>query len=329
MKKILLSAALVLSALIIYGTKSYLFATNYPEDKMYFCTAADERYFTHLLNLIGSIHRLHLQDTHEIAVFDLGFKPEQRAYLASVEKVNVYDVEKTHPDLLKRIECRPGKFTRGWYAWKPVCIKQALDKFPFVLWLDAGTTVISSLEPIFEYTKKHGVFLTDCGHNIHVMTTQRVIDEFKLNTPERSWILNEETQGTAAGVIGVSRKHYNDLIYPWYKLTYNMDLFVDDGTAAGGPEMGRYEQTLLSIYAQLLNLPVFKKDFNVAQDNRDHNYDYISIDDKTIKMHITEIPRQVHKDTTIFCSRNFMPWLNKFTSSIAFKQTGAAHEAVA
>jgi len=33
---------------------------------------------------------------------------------------------------------------RGEYAWKPVIIKEVVDEYPLVLWLDAG---ISAKEP--------------------------------------------------------------------------------------------------------------------------------------------------------------------------------------
>jgi hypothetical protein len=302
-------------------------STNYPEDKMYFCTAADSRFYEHVQNLIGSIHRLHFNETQEIAVFDLGFTAEQRARINSIAKVNVYDVEKTNPQILTEVELngRPDKFTRGHYSWKPVCIKQALDKFPFVLWLDAGTTVISSITPIFDYIKENGAFLTECGHNVNCMTTQRVINKFNLNDPQYAYIMDEMTPGAAAGVIGVSKKYYKDFVYPLYKLTYNIDLFEDDGTAAGGPGMGRYEQTLISIYAHMLKLPIIKKDFNMLPDNKDHIYSHILVKGQDIPLHITEVPRQVHNETAIFCSRNFMPWIDQFKSIIQFKDQGKSH----
>ena len=299
---------------------------KYPEDKMYFCTAADSRFYEHVQNLIGSIHRVHFNETQEIAVFDLGFTPEQRAHINSIAKVNVYDLEKTNPQILTELESRPGKIARGLYSWKPVCIKQALDKFPFVLYLDAGSTVISSVEPIFEYIKENGAFLTECGHNVNCMTTQRVIKEFNLNSPQYAWILDEMTPGAAGGLIGVSRKHYNDFVYPLYKLTQNLELFVDDGSAEGGPGMGRQDQPLISIYAHRLKLPIIKKDFNMRSDNKDHVYDHILVKGQEIKLHITEVPRQVHNETAIFCSRNFMPWLNQFKSIIQFKDRGILHE---
>src|SRR5439155_21284257 len=52
---------------------SYMWITHYH----YFCTAADSSYFTHLLNLIGSIHKISFDQLGEIAVFDLGLHQEQ------------------------------------------------------------------------------------------------------------------------------------------------------------------------------------------------------------------------------------------------------------
>lgn len=85
-------------------------------DKMYFCTTADERYFPLLINLIGSIHKVNFDELGEIAVFDLGFTEQQLDELHCIEKVRVYNVELTHPDLLKP----NSRLKRGWYAWKPV-----------------------------------------------------------------------------------------------------------------------------------------------------------------------------------------------------------------
>ena len=45
------------------------------------------------------------------------------------------------------------------YAWKPLAIRDAVDAFGSVLWLDAGSTVTGRLEPIFEALHRDGHFL--------------------------------------------------------------------------------------------------------------------------------------------------------------------------
>ncbi|HLB40365.1 MAG TPA: hypothetical protein VJJ83_01120, partial [Candidatus Babeliales bacterium] len=44
----------------------------------YYCVAADSRFYPHLLNLIGSIHKNDQANLAEIAVFDLGLEPAQK-----------------------------------------------------------------------------------------------------------------------------------------------------------------------------------------------------------------------------------------------------------
>ncbi len=66
----------------------------------YYYTSSDERHYHLLKNLIGSIHHVDFKKLKEIAVFDLGLTPKQRAELSTMAKVAVYDVEMIHPDLL-------------------------------------------------------------------------------------------------------------------------------------------------------------------------------------------------------------------------------------
>lgn len=67
---------------------------------IYFCTAADSRYYWQALNLIGSIQKLHFKELGEIAVYNLGLTDEQRSTLNRIQKVKVYEVEKTNPDII-------------------------------------------------------------------------------------------------------------------------------------------------------------------------------------------------------------------------------------
>ncbi|MFI5333341.1 MAG: hypothetical protein ACHQVS_04555, partial [Candidatus Babeliales bacterium] len=68
--------------------------------KIYVCTAADEQFFKYVKNFIASVQHHNFNDLGEIAVFDLGFTSEQREELSRIEKVRVYDIERTNPDIL-------------------------------------------------------------------------------------------------------------------------------------------------------------------------------------------------------------------------------------
>ena len=156
--------------------------TQTTKTPQYYCTAADDHHFALLVNLIGSIHVTNFDHLGEIAVFDLGFTQEQINYLHTVEKVSVHRIKTlTHPDILTRFNAHPEmKMVPGWYTWKFVILKESLDIFPHVLWVDAGTTILKPLDNLFKYIDQTGYFLSNMGdkvnnkldHDIHWGTTR-------------------------------------------------------------------------------------------------------------------------------------------------------------
>lgn len=222
---------------------------------LYFCTAANAPYYGRLLNLIGCLHKVDFDDIQEIAVFDLGLTTQQRSKLKTIKKVNVYDVQKVHPDILKPVQVAPGKSVPGWYAWKPVAIKQSLEMFPYVLWIDAGTVILKSLKNVFSHIIENGYMLVHGGpHPLHRHTTQRVINLFDLNSDEKKWVL--EAPSIAAFWVGVTRQMGQQLVDPIAELASDLKNFEDDGSSTWGFGWGRYEQALLSIKAHLLGLKI-------------------------------------------------------------------------
>ena len=253
----------------LYLILSLFLSTNVQAIKHYYVTAATSEYFGHLLNLIGSIHRVDFEQLEEIAVFDLGLSSEERAQLLTIEKIKIYDLEE-HPNrttMLTRFQV-PRRRYFGWYAWKPVIIKQALQMFPYVLWLDAGTTVLRPINHLFEYINDHGHFVCTIGNEQYPngnftrpmgwQTTRYVAEKFDLYSPEHDWIL--EAEAIMAGILGFSAKALDYLVLPWYELTFDMRNFIDDGSAPDGYGTVRPEQTLLGILIYKNNLTYFKQD---------------------------------------------------------------------
>lgn len=229
------------------------------EQPLYIVTAADEQFFPCLINFIGAIHRVNFNELGEISVFNLGLNQKQIQELKKIEKVNIYSVEMTHPELLTRFVARPNgkKWARGWFAWKPVIIKQALEMFPQILYIDAGVMVLKPLNNLFKHIKQQGYFFIDCGHSIDVMTTGYVRKKLNLESENRKWLLDPATLGIWAGFQGLTRKLFNSYVIPLYELTKNLKYFQDDGSAPWGFGGARHDQTLVSIYGRLLNLEVF------------------------------------------------------------------------
>ncbi len=224
-----------------------------------FVTVADKERYGMLNKSLASIVETNREHLSHIAVFDLGFTPSQRESLNNLEFVHVYDIEPVNPEIFKMFAVRTsGRKARGLYSWKPVILKQALDMFPVILYMDASTIVKNSLEPFFAHIHQNGYLLISCGHDGREMTTQTIIKKFQLDLPERAWILHEK--GIEAGFQGLSRKVYQNYVYPMYELARDIKNFEDDGSAPSGFGHARHDQTLFNIYARLLKLDVKQRD---------------------------------------------------------------------
>ena len=225
-------------------------AATIGNSKLYFATAADASYFNVLINMIGSLHKTNYERLGEIAVYDLGMTNEQKKILENIEKVVVCPIELTDPDLIKPMNTRTwGKPVPGWYAWKPGIIKQALERYPYVFYTDAGTTFYQPLDDLLEHLHKNGYFLHNgADWTLQRQTTHYVRKKFNLETKESAWVLN--LCGMEANFIGMTRTMAPLLIMPLYEMTkYDFNAYADDGTCPGGFGNCRHDQTLFSLFA--------------------------------------------------------------------------------
>ncbi len=224
---------------------------------MHFATASDTEHFSWTLNLIAGIHRFHEKQLGEIAVFDLGLTPDQRAELDTLACVRVYTIEKTNPFMFNKFNVNgKGKIARGWYSWKPVAIKQAMDLFTEFFYLDSGISLTGPLDLWFQHVHEHGCFFIDCGHSIERMTPKPLIKKFALDHPENRWVL--KAKGISSGIQGLSRVLYKTYVLPSFDLSSDIANFEDDGSCPRGFGWARHDQTVFSIQARLLNLEVFE-----------------------------------------------------------------------
>jgi len=263
---------------------------------MYFCTAADEKHYPLLVNMIGSIFHHNFYDVVSVRVYDIGLTDIQKAELANMKKVTVCEVERTNPDILTYIETGVNRHVRGLFAWKPVLIKDTLDHCEYALYLDAGTTILKPLNQLFRHIKQNGYLLFDCGHSIKKMTTKYLIDKLDLQSQDSEWILSDDTFGVDAGFMGISRQVYDEYVLPAYEFAKDIKNFTDDGTCPDGWGYGRHDQTLFSILARLNGYELSYHD--------NPNVDcHLTIDGKSVPFHITHTPGWVTDKTTIFRSR--------------------------
>jgi hypothetical protein len=319
MKKII---RLVFIALITLHAQHSAMATT--KVQQYYCTAADDRHFPLLLNLIGSIHVTNFDQLGEIAVFDIGFTQEQIQFLNTISKVSVHRIKGyTHPDILTRFTTSQTpqgiRQVPGWYAWKFVILKEALDLFPHILWVDAGTTILKPLDDLFSYIDQTGYFLSNMGnkvnnqldHDIRWGTTQYVKAAFNLTSSERKYVLDQEP--LLSGTIGVSHKAMEYLVMPLYNFTHNLRLFEDDGSTPNGFGTGRHDQTVLSIFAYLHGLTIHH------QDHTQQVPMYLTVDSENKEFYITWHGACINEKTCLYNSRWDVRFIQYFLNAIRYK----------
>ncbi len=309
---------------LLYAVVLISFARQEPS--VYICTAANATYFKRLVNLIGSLHASQFDDIAEIAVYDLGLTEEQKKFLYSIKKLVLLPLNPENPQALQQISIPKNinhpefpyqnTFVLGAYAWKPMVFKKALNRWKDkpIIWLDAGTTVYKSLRPLAEHIKIVGYFLctTDSSNrSLKWGTTKTIIKRLNLDNEELHWILTK--QFAMAGVVGFSYKVVECLINPLFECSKDLTWFIDDGSTPDGYGTGRYEQTLLSLFAHLSGLSIFTQDDSQIAPIR------LSNEHSTEKFYITWIESRVDERTHIYSSRNSMPKFDQFSKMIKRK----------
>jgi hypothetical protein len=256
----------------------------------YYVTCADQKFYPRLQNLLNSIYKNDRSNIAEIAIFDLGFTLRQRLHLKKMHKVKVFDIEMKHSDLLKFFCTDVNRFVRGWFAWKPVAIKQALEKYPYILYLDSALEVLKPLNFLFEHIKEKHYFLVDSEAYIYNRITQYTIEKVVKNIPNyEENILGEKSCMHCGGIQGLSREMLKDYINPIYNHVTDIDLFADDGSALLGFGSARHDQTLFSIYGRKLGLRVFRSGWNKLE-----------IKGKIHKFHIHWDRKLINENTCIY-----------------------------
>ena len=263
---------------------------------MYICTAADEKHYPLLLNMIGSFHKYHFADIEKILVYDIGLNSAQIQELSNIKRVYVRKIEHTNPQILDDIQVSDTKYAKGSFSWKPVVLKSSLEECPYVLYVDAGTTIIKPIHSIFKHIIQNDYLLFDCGWPIKKMATQYVINKLNLNSEENKHILNDNVIGIDAGFQGVSRSMLKDYVLPIYEMTKDIKNFLDDKTCPDGFGFGRQDQTIYSIFARKLNLNVKYHDNPTVECN-------LFVDGNKIPFHITHTLQNISTNTSVYRSR--------------------------
>ena len=130
-------------------------------------TGANTAYFHALKNLVASIHYWQSFHPRQIIIYDLGLSENRQKEIFTWQWVTLYQ--------------SPIKSALKTYTWKPLCIREAVDTYEKVLWIDAGSDVRGSLEPIFEYIDRDGYFFVQGqDENMAPWIHQGMLDYFHI-----------------------------------------------------------------------------------------------------------------------------------------------------
>lgn len=269
----------------------------------YYCTAADAGYFDRLMNLIASIHTTNYEQLGTIAVFDLGLTQKQIQQLKRIQKVQVFKLEPYNPAIripFSSDKNNSFKKAPGWYAFKDVALQQVLDRFPSVLWIDAGTTVLKPLDNLFKHIEQQGYFFCTVGGCPVSWGSTKILHEiFNLDTPDNKWILDAEM--IMGGVFGIKKDSvaHQKVLTPMYQAAQDkeLSLYKDDGTTPNGFGTGRHDQPLRSIHVYQAGLAVG------IQDASQKTPIMLTVDNQQIPFYITWDKNYVCQKTDIFSSR--------------------------
>ncbi len=223
-------------------------------EKLYFATSADSEFYPCLLVMINSIYKHHANTPWEITVYDLGLTPEQRTEITTLPNVHVDTLEQVNPSMLTPFPVRQnGRTARGYYSWKPVALKMALDKYPYCMYIDAGLELQAPLSYPFACIERDGYFFAACSesHPIMIMSPPKIMELFKDEFEK----YGQET-GISAGYQGVSGHIYKSYVLPIYQLAKNIEYFQSDPGCPGGFDYSRNDQPLFSILVRKLGFKV-------------------------------------------------------------------------
>jgi hypothetical protein len=165
-------------------------------------TGADARYGYQLVNLIGSV-RANSDVVDRVVAFDLGLEAGQRALLEDLPGVEIEAVPAFVPHW---------KQGRTWKTW----IWTHVDAGR-LFWLDAGTTVLRSLQPALRQVDERGYFVVSQGHPIGDSIPS---DYYELYGFSRELAARDTI---AAGILGfqVGSDFYDRVIVPTHEDAVN------------------------------------------------------------------------------------------------------------
>ncbi|CAF0758596.1 unnamed protein product [Adineta steineri] len=234
-------------------TRTTVFPTSTNPHNVLLVTAASAQFIDRLENLIGSIH---FHEPHiPILVFDLGMTDAQRFRLSCIVNIEIeqfpFEIYLAHVSDLNT------------FAYKALLWKEIFEKYRYksktIFYLDAGTELRSSIEPIIQTIQTQGYFLTRQKTLIFNHTDEQTF--IALNMTRNQFNTGNDYQ-TAGGIIGFNTNFsnfYNDILIPFVTCSLDTDCIAPMNSYLSTTH--RFDQSVLSIL-------VYKANYKVENDEK-------------------------------------------------------------
>jgi len=179
------------------------------KEELVIVTGASDNHFEVLRNLLQTI--ITFQPSAGIIINDLGLPIESSKELADwcldqqakglwLCTVRLFEFWK-YPSYFNI------SIARGEYAWKPVIIKEVVDEYPLVLWLDAGDALHASLNETITNIRERGFISTETAPSVKQWTHEGMFTYF-----EKHFLLTDKIlQKVLAG------QNCNGAVNGWYR----------------------------------------------------------------------------------------------------------------
>lgn len=202
-------------------------------------SAADYTHFDSSINLFQTLEKFESKSNY--VFYDLGLKVEQKNEFKKKFKDVIYiDFNfEAYPDFLSQKD-QDNKL--GWYGWKPLIIKECVQKFDDsnILWLDSGCIITKPLNLVRKVLNTKGIFVASSVGKIFEWTHKTSINT--LNLPKKYLKKNN----FAGGIFGINPNNFKnlELLNLWVEFAMKKNALFPEGSSRRNH---RHDQSILTM----------------------------------------------------------------------------------
>jgi len=208
-------------------------------------TGASSDHSCWLVNMLASLHKR--RPEWQVVVYDLGLEGDLNyTYLNMVHPKGIQLRRfqyANYPDYF-RIDQNAGE-----YAWKPIIIKEMVDEFGSVLWLDSGNNLgkRDNLTFVKDQLDSVGFYSPHSVGSLAKWTHPKTLKHFGIHPDEVGLAPYNDKSNCNGAFVGFSKDSaaYQKLLVPWVNCAYNRNCIAPPGSNRGNHRQDQAALTVL------------------------------------------------------------------------------------